>query len=241
MSEKKRSYADRSGSASQPVPRQSLLPSLSNLLDSVRSPNGHASSDSPLAHTLALLFETSPILLNVLVPEFSQRLCDIGQTDLPESHAQLIDHALQIVHGWGWSAKADFVGGHPRIGEVNGLSAMSAVEQGQTGQVSVGNAPAPTRPEVLARLAFLNNVYERRYLGLVYITFVNGRSRAQIRDEMEEKLSEEGVLPAIGEDCVLESIVPQNVCGDAWCKEVKRAVDDVGKIAKSRLCKLGYD
>ncbi|KAH8116262.1 Oxo-4-hydroxy-4-carboxy-5-ureidoimidazoline decarboxylase [Phellopilus nigrolimitatus] len=217
----------------------SLLPPLADLIESVRTSSN--ASDPPLAHALSLLFETSPTLSNILVPEFSRRLGSASNREQPKTYAQLIDQALTIVHGWTWNDQAAFVGAHPRIGEVNGLSALSSAEQGQAAQTSVANAIAPTPPEVLARLAFLNAAYERRYPGLVYITFVNGRSRAQIKDELESKLSEEGVLPIADKDEGLEKIAPHDVPGEVWCKEVERAVDDVGKIAKGRLGKLGYE
>ncbi|KAH7335233.1 Oxo-4-hydroxy-4-carboxy-5-ureidoimidazoline decarboxylase, partial [Rhizoctonia solani] len=108
--------------------------------------------------------------------------------------------------------QAQFIAGHPRIGEVSNLSALSAAEQ----------AKHATPPEVLERLKGLNEAYEKRYPGLVYITFVNGRTRAEIVPEMEE---------AIAGD-------PVEVGGEEWTKELRRALMDVGKIAKSRLSKL---
>jgi len=90
---------------------------------------------------------------------------------------------------------------------------------------------------VLARLAHLNACYERRYLGLRYITFVNGRSRGAIAEEMEDVLGVEHSLspdqPDIGG---IESV---SVGGVEWKAELDRAVADVGQIAKSRLRALG--
>jgi len=182
-------------------------------------------SDSPpqlLADALALLFEPSSILIDELVPQIAAT--DAGEL---QSCSNLIDRAIDIVLQWDWGKQAEFVGGHPRIGEVKGLSALSAAEQ--------SNAVVPTPPEVLHRLEILNAVYEQRYPGLVYITFVNGRSRAAIAEEMERKLAAEGVLPSMKPD----QITPRGVPSEEWCAEVARAVQDVGKIAKSRLEKLG--
>ncbi|THH10759.1 hypothetical protein EW145_g1118 [Phellinidium pouzarii] len=217
---------------------QPLLPPLPDVLDSIRSLDPDPPSPL-LTRALVGLFEASPVLDEVLYPELRQYLYDTKQEDLPGSYAEFVDSALHIIRVWDWENQAAFVCGHPRIGDVNGLSVLSAAEQGNSGQPSKSAIRAPTPPEVLARLAFLNAVYERRYPGLVYITFVNGRSRAQIKDEMEEKLESEGVLPAADDEYGLKNIVPQIVASDAWCKEVSRAVDDVGKIAKSRLDKLG--
>ena len=92
---------------------------------------------------------------------------------------------------------------------------------------------------MLGRLKTLNAAYERLYPGLIYITFVNGRSRAQIRDELEEKLRAQQVV--VGQDNNDEVDVPQihDIESEEWQREVTRAVDDVGRIAKSRLGVLG--
>lgn len=124
---------------------------------------------------------------------------------------------------------AQFIGGHPRIGEAKRLSALSEAEQGQVDE---------TPQEVYHRLEYLNLLYERRYPGLVYITFVNGRSRTEIKEEMERRLVEEGVLSSTDEggDEALRNV--ENVDSDKWTEEALRAVDDIAKIAKSRLSKL---
>ena len=213
------------------------LPPFQDLLNTIRT----TSLTQPLADVLSLLFEPSPILLKELVPQLKRLIAtDSESRSAPINYEELVDQALSVVHGWEWDQKAQFVGGHPRIGEVKGLSTMSAAEQGQL-QAAVSataTAPQPTPPEVLERLKYLNRIYERRYPGLVYITFVNGRSRGQIKDEMEERMLAEHVLNM--KDAVVGSDEVQalDVNGDVWRKEVTRAVDDVGKIAKDRLKKL---
>ena len=208
----------------------STLPPLLDLLASVHNSQSPSSADSILATVLSLLFESSPTLLNRLVPEYARRLKGSSDSDLPTNYSDVVDQSLGLVHDWSWSNKAEFVGGHPRIGEVKGLSALSSAEQGQAG------APAPTPPEVLARLARLNAIYEKRYPGLIYITFVNGRSRAAIKDEMEAKLGVPG-----GEAVDAEAHGRVSAGSDEWVREVRRAIDDVGKIAKSRLAALGVE
>ncbi|KAF7356880.1 hypothetical protein MVEN_01023800 [Mycena venus] len=112
--------------------------------------------------------------------------------------------------------------GRPKI-----LSALSTKEQGAMPTV------APTPPEVLARLAHLNACYERRYSGLRYITFVNGRSRAAIALEMEDVL---GLPHSLSPDQPpVDEITPIEPGVDAWRSELDRAVADVGRIARSRL------
>lgn len=202
------------------------LPSLAEILTSDGGP------DSPLAITLATLLEPTPILLHELVPELAPIL-----TAYPPlvQYTQLIDRAMAAVNTWDDIKKAQFIHGHPRIGAVKNLSALSAREQG--GGRSTGRGETETPPEVIARLEFLNKCYEKRYPGLVYITFVNGRSRAQIRDEMEQKLRREGALPSNAKE--IADILPCDIRGIAWKFELNRAVGDIGKIAKSRLGKFG--
>lgn len=73
----------------------------------------------------------------------------------------------------------------------------------------------------ISRLRDLNAVYERLFPGLRYITFVNGRSRAQIVPEMEDLLG--------GDERVRER------GSEEWKTECERAVGDVWKIGRKRL------
>lgn len=161
-----------------------------------------------LSVALSTLFEPSPALLNKLVPAVHAHISEA------DSYESLIDLSLGIISAWPTDARASFIGGHPRIGEVTGLSALSAGEQ----------ARLATPADVLEKLARLNALYERRYPGLRYITFVNGRSRTETAREMQDKLhgvDGDGEVAAVGDD--------------EWERELDRAVGDVGKIAKSRL------
>jgi 2-oxo-4-hydroxy-4-carboxy--5-ureidoimidazoline (OHCU) decarboxylase len=65
---------------------------------------------------------------------------------------------------------------HPRIGERK-LSAISAAEQG-----------TDEDPAVMAELARLNQVYERKF-GFKFLVFVNRRSRTQILEVMRERMT----------------------------------------------------
>jgi 2-oxo-4-hydroxy-4-carboxy--5-ureidoimidazoline (OHCU) decarboxylase len=185
------------------------LPPLSEIATSSGAP------DSSLANALSLLFEPSPVLFTQLVPILSSRRLT------PESYSSLIDAAISTISTWENSTKAEFIAGHPRIGEVNNLSRLSQKEQ----------AAKATPPDVLLRLAQLNEIYEERYPGLRYITFVNGRSRQDIRDEMEEKLAE---VASPG-----KKVAPLDVGGEEWHAELERAIIDIELIAKSKLRALG--
>ncbi|KAM5532368.1 hypothetical protein V8D89_013962 [Ganoderma adspersum] len=185
-----------------------------------------AAKDGPLATALVLLFEASPVLYSDLVPGVASRM----QNPPPIlSYSALINASLSVISAWGDNLKAQFIAGHPRIGEATGLSKLSEQEQ----------AAKATPPNVLARLAHLNALYERKYPGLMYITFVNGRSRVEIKDEMENKLGLEHSVDA--DEPSVVSIMSVDVGGEEWKGELERAVSDVGKIAKSRVQALGVE
>lgn len=179
---------------------------------------------SQLANILALLLEPSDILFSTLAPGLVQSLA-AGRRFA--SYTDLIDAAIAQVGSWDLPLRAQFIAGHPRIGEAKNLSALSAKEQGASPTV------APTPPEVLARLAHLNICYERRYPGLRFITFVNGRSRAVVAVEMEDVL---GLPHSLSPDQPpVEGIAEIEPDSEAWRIELDRAVVDVGRIAKGRL------
>ncbi|KAF7977096.1 hypothetical protein HWV62_4683 [Athelia sp. TMB] len=198
----------------------SPLPPLATILASSPEPT------SPLATALSVLFEPSPILLAQLVPQLAHAFAAESQPK-PSSYAALIDTAITTITAWPAAQQAAFVAAHPRIGESAALSALSAQEQG---------GAAPTPPAVLARLAHLNACYEATYPGLRYVTFVAGRPRAAIAEELEDVL---GVAHSLGTEPLLSTCVPEPVEGPKWQAELKRAVVDVGRIAKARLGALG--
>jgi 2-oxo-4-hydroxy-4-carboxy-5-ureidoimidazoline decarboxylase len=69
------------------------------------------------------------------------------------------------------------LGAHPAIGAGREtLSARSAAEQGEEAD-----------PETLAELERLNREYEQR-LGFRFVTFVNRRPKAQVLEELRERL-----------------------------------------------------
>ncbi len=202
---------------------QPILPPVSEIYAS-----RDTSRDGPLALAFATLFEPSPALFEFLVPSVVATIAAANlESQIPHrSYNALIDTAIRELEGWLHGQKASFLGGHPRIGEIKGLSALSASEQ----------AAHATPPEVLERLVVLNEEYERRYPGLRYITFVNGRSRKMIMLEMEEKLG------IIDDSWVKgDSKEVYEVGSGGWATEARRALQDVGHIAKSRLAALKVD
>ena len=67
----------------------------------------------------------------------------------------------------------------------------------------------------------------------------DGRTRAMVKDEMEDVLEVPRSLSADKPDIASISVVA--VGGEAWRGELDRALQDVGKIAKSRLATLGVE
>ena len=65
---------------------------------------------------------------------------------------------------------------HPAIGARTGLSARSAAEQGEDAD-----------PDVLIELEILNRQYEQRN-GFRFVTFVNRRPKAQVLEELRERI-----------------------------------------------------
>lgn len=182
-------------------------------------------AEQVLRHFLISLFEHSDVLSQRLLPE----LLATQHDKLPAYHRADIEavlgRSMDIIRGWDPEVQAQFIAGHPRIGETKNLSVLSAKEQG-------GGTP----PQVLARLAHLNVCYEQAYPGLRYITFVNGRSRAVIAEEMEDKLR---ITHSLSPDQPsVESFTPIEKYSHAWRQELNRAVEDIGRIAHSRMDKL---
>lgn len=198
-------------------------------LDEIRK----SSSDdgwSALKTLVSTLFEHSPVLDEHLVPN----LVDPSSPTF-SSYTDLIERSAAIIHSWPPNLQSSFISGHPRIGEQNPkqLSALSASEQ----------ARHFTPPWVIERLGWLNGVYEERYEGLRYITFVNGRTRTEVMEEMENALGVEKARGPEWKELEVEGdssvATKAEVGGQAWLGELERGVRDVVSIAKDRASKLG--
>lgn len=100
-------------------------------------PLADLTNQDALHSALSTLFEPTPALTNTLLPAVIAQL-----STPPASYAALVDLCAQVALAWDWEDKAAFVAGHPMIGEVKGLSAHSAKEQGGV---------KPTAPVVLDR------------------------------------------------------------------------------------------
>ena len=181
---------------------------------------------SALKKVVSILFERSPVLDEHLVPILASSSSPFT------SYTDLVDRSATIIRSWSPALQSSFISGHPRIGEQNPsqLSALSASEQTRY----------HTPPWVIERLGWLNGVYEGRYQGLRYITFVNGRTRREVMEEMETALrvdKAQGPEWKEGVDSLPAGEV--RVGGEEWLEELQRAVGEVILIAKDRVRKLG--
>jgi len=121
--------------------------------------------------------------------------------------------AREIAHAMPEPEQIELLDAHPRLGAPPGsVSALSFVEQGYD-RAAADAAVAMEAERSAARLARLNDAYERRF-GFRFCIFVAGRSRAALVPVMEA---------ALGAD------------RDA---ELRRALDDVVSIAADRLATL---
>ncbi|KAH7890693.1 Oxo-4-hydroxy-4-carboxy-5-ureidoimidazoline decarboxylase [Phlebopus sp. FC_14] len=194
---------------------------------SLTTSNDEHEPNTDLQSILVHLFEDSEVIRRNLVPQLLTARENISASDV----RNVLDESMNIIRGWSPELQAIFIAGHPRIGETRNLSVLSSSEQ------SAGtSAGTPTSPEVLQRLQHLNMCYEHVYPGLRYISFVNGRTRAAIAEEMEDKL---GIARSLSPDQPqIESLAPIAANSPQWLAELGRALEDVGFIAKSRLEKL---
>ncbi|KAK3301783.1 Oxo-4-hydroxy-4-carboxy-5-ureidoimidazoline decarboxylase [Chaetomium strumarium] len=155
--------------------------------------------DSALTSTLDLLFEPSPALhalalptlrarpypsYNDLIMALSVQLMDLASSSAAAASAAGADTEGEGEGGEGEKEKRrllhSILGSHPRLGEKKEvLSGLSSAEQRHLNQES------DPEGEVLARL---NREYEAKYPGLRFVTWVRGRGREEVMDEMRRRI-----------------------------------------------------
>src|SRR4051812_5042182 len=111
----------RQDDATTPYPRPNLF-----TMSLPRTPD--VTDSAALDHALSILLEPSPALHDLLVPRLA------NSESSASTYADLIDRCADEVAKWSAQDKAVFLGGHPLIGEVKNLSALSANEQGGGGR-----------------------------------------------------------------------------------------------------------
>lgn len=80
----------------------------------------------------------------------------------------------------------------------------------------------------------LNALYESRYPTLKYVTFVAGRSRAQVAEDMEKFLMQ-GPNEKDTEGAQAAPTVTHAIGSREWANELERGLKDVFRIAQARL------
>ncbi len=142
--------------------------------------------DVAVTKALDLLFEPSADLHAFALPALRAANPPIASYDELANvvRAQLLD--VQQRAASDASAKTTLLrilGAHPRLGAKKVESAQSVAEQAQL------QAPTSSSGDEAARLAALNAEYEAAFPGLIYVVFVNGRSRDIIMENMRERIT----------------------------------------------------
>ncbi|OMP83215.1 putative allantoinase 1 [Diplodia seriata] len=155
-----------------PTPPTLNLPSVASLTTA-------ATGDR--TYVLDLLFEPSQPLHNLALPllsgtqfaSYDDLIAAVGVqlTELAESPSTSDTAWLEQI-----------LGAHPRLGEKKVESAQSRAEQANL------NKAGPAAEAEAAELKRLNEEYEKKFPGLRYVVFVNGRSRPEIFENMKERV-----------------------------------------------------
>ena len=103
-----------------------------------------------------------------------------GRTRLVEELAEIEDplgQADRVLGRLDDERKTEAISAHPAIGQRQGLSELSAAEQG-----------ADMDPSVLSELAYLNQVYEEKF-GFRFVVFVAGRPKREVLEVLRERIA----------------------------------------------------
>ncbi|KAL5343064.1 Oxo-4-hydroxy-4-carboxy-5-ureidoimidazoline decarboxylase [Aspergillus crustosus] len=161
--------------------------------------------------TLDTLFESSPELHTLIAPVLSGQIFS--------SYSSLIDavggrmSALSAANSpTDRDILVGILGSHPRLGQPKTTAATEHLSELSKKEQENLNTGAEEQAE---KLRTLNAEYEEKFPGLRFVTFVNGRSRDVIMEEMRERMDR----------------------GDAE-REVEEIIQAMCDIAKDRAGKL---
>ncbi|CAK7567957.1 MAG: hypothetical protein SEPTF4163_005935 [Sporothrix epigloea] len=198
-----------------------------------------------ITNILDLLFEPSKELHALSLPAIRaacssspttlasyDQLVDIVRAELLLLQSQVATHGEPSPSHARLAAKSRLLailGAHPRLGAKKVESAQSVAEQAQLQQASAEEA---------AKLAALNAEYESSFPGLIYVVFVNGRSREAIMQNMRERIKR-GVY-AMEEVEAIEVSLQQPTACEIACSLLltNKWVKAMASIAKDRAAKL---
>lgn len=150
-------------------------------------------ADEEITAALDLLFEPSKDLHALSVPAIREAhssgsiqswddVADVVRTQLLDLQSKVSTFRDPTPTQAGLAAKSKLLGilgAHPRLGAKKVESAQSVAEQAQLNKSSAEEA---------AKLAALNAEYEAAFPGLIYVVFVNGRSREVIMENMQARI-----------------------------------------------------
>jgi 2-oxo-4-hydroxy-4-carboxy--5-ureidoimidazoline (OHCU) decarboxylase len=140
--------------------------------------------DAILKNILDLLFEPSPILHDLALPMLHRRFWH-SYTDVIDAIYDSLTILIEDSATASDRAELDAVlGSHPRLGAKKVESEQSRAEQAQLQQQDGAAAEAEAK-----MLSDLNDEYERKFPGLRYVVFVNGRGRPEIMDDMRSRIA----------------------------------------------------
>ncbi|PKY06040.1 hypothetical protein P168DRAFT_289434 [Aspergillus campestris IBT 28561] len=131
---------------------------------------------------LDTLFEPSPELHTLMTPVLSNqsfasydRLIDAVGGRMSALSAENSPTDRTVLFG--------ILGSHPRLGRPKvAQEQLSELSQKEQAQLNVG------AEELAEKLRAMNEEYESRFPGLRFVTFVNGRSREVIMEEMRQRI-----------------------------------------------------
>lgn len=146
-------------------------------------------SDEDFLRIIDSLFEPNDTLHTIIQgaqdPEVLLKLTEY------KSYDELIDAAKLHIEGVTYGRPGegnevldDILQAHPRLGAKKVESAQSQAEQAQLNKGGEVEA---------AKLAALNDEYERAFPGLRYVVFVNGRSREEIMKNMRARIDRDDI------------------------------------------------
>jgi 2-oxo-4-hydroxy-4-carboxy--5-ureidoimidazoline (OHCU) decarboxylase len=166
------------------------IPAYNKLMSSSLPPASSLQSlpDEEVCQVLSLLFEPSPALHSLILPLIRSRslptYSDLAHATREALSSLSMDSTVLL----------DILSAHPRLGAKKVDS-----EQSQAEQKSLGNE------NELAELQRLNEEYEKKFPGLRYVVFVNGRSREEVMKDMKKRTEvgdrEDEIVKAIDAMC----------------------------------------
>lgn len=144
------------------------------------------------AKVLDLLFEPSTQLHTLAVTPIAEQnfksykeLIDF----VGEQFTALLNSNLESDQTW----LIVILGAHPRLGAKKVESALSRQEQAAMKAAESTSSSSGDAEEIAHQLEQLNNDYEAAFPGLRYVTFVNGRPRPVLMDDMRQRIAAKDV------------------------------------------------